>query len=399
MIHAAQIRSCGPAPRANHSLFRPQKHQTIHRQPNRENKACFPNHYRRTRRPDLKISNRESLRLEIHLTHRKQTTGHHSNRENNACFSNHYRRTRHPDLKISNRESLRLEIHLTHRKQTTGHHSNRENNACFSNHYRRTRRPDLKISNREAKRLEIHLTQTKQTIQDHSNREKEACFSDQPAGAGLSRFIRKSRPPFGHFPSCPDPNPRKSAKISENLSEHPSFLFRLESIPTIYFLQLTKKFNRTTFRLRRRPVAQPLRAVSAVSSMQSIRINANQSNRDRQDRPCQTNHATGSISASRRSQFLSRAVCFFRGWASRRARTGAQVSSSEHGRCSGSRRTSGSGLVDSRICLARGLPVRRTCSLSARRILISSADSSAPGSAARTNSSLKMPSARNSFCT
>jgi hypothetical protein len=38
-----------------------------------------------------------------------------------------------PDLRISNREPLRLEIPVTQRKQTTDRHSNRDDNACFSN--------------------------------------------------------------------------------------------------------------------------------------------------------------------------------------------------------------------------------------------------------------------------
>jgi hypothetical protein len=104
-------------------------------------------------------SNRESLRLETHVTHRKQTTSHRSNRENKACFSDHHQPTRLPTLIISNRESLRLETHLTRRKQTAGHHSNRENKACFSDHHQPTRPPILKISNRESIRLEIHLAQ------------------------------------------------------------------------------------------------------------------------------------------------------------------------------------------------------------------------------------------------
>jgi hypothetical protein len=46
-----------------------------------------PAAYASTRRQNPKISNREPLRLETHVTHTKQIPGHHSNRENNACFS------------------------------------------------------------------------------------------------------------------------------------------------------------------------------------------------------------------------------------------------------------------------------------------------------------------------
>jgi hypothetical protein len=82
-----------------------------------------------------------------------------------------------PNLKISNRESHRLEIHATHTKQTTDHHSNREYNACFSNHDQPARRRNLKISNRECNRLETAVTQRKQITRSSSNREEEAHFS------------------------------------------------------------------------------------------------------------------------------------------------------------------------------------------------------------------------------
>jgi hypothetical protein len=98
------------------------------------------------RRPNPKISNRESLRLEISVTQTKQTTAHLSNREKEACFSDRVRAddsarqnidrpARHPKPEISNRESLRLEIDVTQTKQTTAYLSNREKEACFSNHH------------------------------------------------------------------------------------------------------------------------------------------------------------------------------------------------------------------------------------------------------------------------
>jgi hypothetical protein len=127
--------------------------------------------------------------------------------------------TRHPDLRISNRESLRLEIDLNQRKQTTDHRSNRENNALFSNHDLTTHRPNLKISNREPLRLETDLTQTKQTTDSHSNREKQtvfksACrsgpaapFTDAPPGF-LPRAKPRGRPSAGPSFLPPQPTPR-----------------------------------------------------------------------------------------------------------------------------------------------------------------------------------------------
>src|SRR5580704_762595 len=64
MNDAAQIRRCSSALRANHSIL-----QT----------------------PNLKISNREPLRLETDVTQTKQTTQPHSNREAEALFSNRVR--------------------------------------------------------------------------------------------------------------------------------------------------------------------------------------------------------------------------------------------------------------------------------------------------------------------
>jgi hypothetical protein len=64
MDGAAQFRRCGGAPRASLPLLHA---------------------------PSPKISNRESVRLEIDLTHTKQTTDSHSNREDNACFSGRIR--------------------------------------------------------------------------------------------------------------------------------------------------------------------------------------------------------------------------------------------------------------------------------------------------------------------
>jgi hypothetical protein len=69
MNDAVQIRRCSGALRANHFRFQP----------------SFPPPPP-AHRSNLKISNRESLRLEIPVTHTKQTIRYHSNREFETLF-------------------------------------------------------------------------------------------------------------------------------------------------------------------------------------------------------------------------------------------------------------------------------------------------------------------------
>jgi hypothetical protein len=80
--------------------------------------------------PNPKISNREALQLETHVTHTKQRAAHRSNRERNAFFSDRVRADHPTHCRppiISNRESLRFP-----------HRSNRKNNPLLSNHNRPT---------------------------------------------------------------------------------------------------------------------------------------------------------------------------------------------------------------------------------------------------------------------
>ena len=100
------------------------------------------------RAPNAQNSNRECLRLETAVTQRKQTPRISSNRKLEAYFSasrNGQRAFRgDPSLanppnfrrltgeQKSNRECLRLETAVTHRKQRIGVRSNREIGACFS---------------------------------------------------------------------------------------------------------------------------------------------------------------------------------------------------------------------------------------------------------------------------
>jgi len=109
-------------------------------------------------------------------------------------------------LIISNRESLRLEIHVTPTKQRPDHLSNREKEAWFSapvgegvylppglalgvgsalglglgvaRGFSATRgASDVQNSNREGRRLETGVTPTKQRIRVSSNRELEPLFT------------------------------------------------------------------------------------------------------------------------------------------------------------------------------------------------------------------------------
>src|SRR5271155_3480723 len=152
-------------------------------------------------------------------------------------------------LKISNRESLRLE------NNTTQRHSNRELGAVFSAPVGEgvylppglglgvawdlggvRGASDIQISNRESLRLEIDVTQTKQTPEPHSNRELEALFqipTNSPSSRRQHDFSSPRRPPT-------------SPKIH---TTPPSFMFRLKTTPILCFVKVTASFNRTMFRL------------------------------------------------------------------------------------------------------------------------------------------------------
>ncbi len=103
-------------------------------------------------------------------------------------------------------------------------------------------RLSLKISNREPLRLEIRVTLTKQTTGQHSNREKEAGFQ---AGSGLITQPGEmtTRPSASHRQNGLA-EARKTATCKQKLTAHPSFLFRVEKTPAVYFLQLT---NNSTY--------------------------------------------------------------------------------------------------------------------------------------------------------
>jgi hypothetical protein len=187
----------------------------------------------------------------------------------------------------ANREAIRLETLVTHRKQKTGPTSNREKEACFSSRGgcfsppavrpRRRRRvlpAEIQIhparrrqdSNRECIRLENDLTYRKQTTHNHSNREKEACFSDavgegvhHPPGLGLgvgldlggTRGIGNTHCHTGSPPGRALPYAEKRTPIGrKNRKWRPSFMFRLKTTPILCFVGVTENFNRTMFRLK-----------------------------------------------------------------------------------------------------------------------------------------------------
>src|ERR1700723_1496129 len=156
-----------------------------------------------------------------------------------------------PHPKISNREPIRLEMHVTHTKQRTARHSNREHNASFSDLNQLTRRRDPRISNREAPRLEMHVTHTKQRAAYRSNREKQTVFKSTSRGGPFAPFADAPpgfRPPFlppqptrtpQHIPPTPNLLPQnpilQSPQKPKNTKIPPQSLFRLERTPTPYF--------------------------------------------------------------------------------------------------------------------------------------------------------------------
>jgi hypothetical protein len=196
---APQLRD--PAPISN----RKSRQRTRHVTPTKQTKAP-------------QISNRESLRLEIDVTPKKQRPDHRSNREKVPLFAalsisldpvtnsnrkllrpvRHVTSTKQKAAQISNREPLRLEIDVTPTKQRPDQRSNREKMPLFAalstpldptpDSNRKSLRPARRvtttkqteageISNREALRLEIDVTSTKQRPDLRSNREKTPLFA------------------------------------------------------------------------------------------------------------------------------------------------------------------------------------------------------------------------------
>jgi hypothetical protein len=176
-------------------------------------------------------------------------------------------------LKNSNRESLRLEIHVTQTKQKLALCSNRELEAlffgpsrggCFSPPAVRprsttsapqpTRHVNRKNSNREPLRRvraddsarrndEVsHLTQTKQTTGDRSNREVDAFFQ-----TGSARMLK----PATSRQYAPSSTRKIPTNPKNTTTTYPSFLLRLRTIPILYFVKFTRSFNRTMLRLER----------------------------------------------------------------------------------------------------------------------------------------------------
>jgi hypothetical protein len=260
MNDAAQIRRCSGALLANH----PRSWPTFLSSPP-------------SRRPNLTISKREAVRRVraddsarreddvINVTQTKQKTQPHSNRELEALFSNHHRSTHHLNLKISNREALRLEINVTQTKQTAQPHSNREKEALFSNRVRAVSRlrdcGEIDSARRYIDRSTRHLNLK------NSNREKSHVLQiaiNPPASTTRNCSQLNSQ--------IPNFRPPKKAKSIKN---HPQSLFRLECTSTVYFQQLTRNLNEPMFRLEhniftipesRLPVAQPLLAVSVLAT-------------------------------------------------------------------------------------------------------------------------------------
>jgi hypothetical protein len=266
MNDAAQIRRCGGALHAKHPRSQPPSFSP-------------PS----ARRPSLKISNREPLRLRIDVAQTKQTPelflrrgGPLAPPDLRPSFRPSSLRpppTRDPNLKNSNREALRRVraddsarrnddvINVTQTKQTTDYHSNREKEALFSKAGETEKRAGLKARPYNG------------NGEQNSNRES------RPANCQKSHALQiKINPPtpttrnrgqlHSQIPSFQPPKKTKSLK------SHPQSLFRIECTSTVYFQQLTRNLNEPMFRLEhyiftipesRAPVAQPLLAVSDLA--------------------------------------------------------------------------------------------------------------------------------------
>jgi hypothetical protein len=174
-----------------------------------------------------------------------------------------------PTLKNSNRESLRLEIHLTQTKQTIANHSNREEEACFFGPSRGGcfRPPAVRPSScRRARPAEVRIHPG--TRNQNSNREKEPCFSnhDQPTrGPRKSRGVGSPRPRVGfgcwsgldwvalgigntrgHNGRVVNPFPyaeKRTPIARNNTNRRLPNLFRLETTPFLCFVNFTRSLN------------------------------------------------------------------------------------------------------------------------------------------------------------
>jgi hypothetical protein len=142
---------------------------------------------------------------------------------------------RRPNLKISNRESLRLEIDVTQTKQTTQPHSNREVEALFSSRVRAddsARSYIARAINRLRDCQSIDSTRgyiarsTLHTNPKISTRERRSSIRQN-----ASSRLRK-------LPASP-----------KNNTTHPSVLLRLKPTPVLCFVGVTDNFNRTMLRL------------------------------------------------------------------------------------------------------------------------------------------------------
>jgi hypothetical protein len=148
-----------------------------------------------------------------------------------------------PLLKISNRESFRLGIPATNRKQRLVDLSNREYDATFQTI---TRSPASRLQN-ELPKLIKSAANTKRFTSHPSFlfrvRNTSTVYFLQLTDISTYTHVsgRKSERRTEHE--------KKSANKTRKLTKHPSFLFRLESTPAVCFLQFTANSNRTTFRL------------------------------------------------------------------------------------------------------------------------------------------------------
>jgi hypothetical protein len=106
-------------------------------------------------------------------------------------------------------------------------------------------------SNRDTKLLELAVTHTKQSPVTHPNRDTTRLFANRNENRSLRlprpSPVRRRTTHLAMFPAIQ--NPKQHAKRRKTPKSDPQFLFRLETHPTLCFVQVGKILNEPMFRL------------------------------------------------------------------------------------------------------------------------------------------------------
>jgi hypothetical protein len=106
-------------------------------------------------------------------------------------------------------------------------------------------------SNRDTKLLELAVTHTKQSPVTHPNRDTTRLFANRNENRSLRlprpSPVRRRTTHLAIFPAIQ--NPKQHAKRRKTPKSDPQFLFRLETHPTLCFVQVGKILNEPMFRL------------------------------------------------------------------------------------------------------------------------------------------------------